>query len=82
MTRLIKLAPVMPRMEPIAAPSEEESEPREPEQLKTPPQLKKKKKLLRTQSRYCPALPLVPYVDTMEYRASDKGLNEIGPGPF
>jgi len=67
----------------IAPPSEEESEAQEPEQIKTTPKVKKARKpVIKTQSRYCPNLPLSPYIDTMEYRASDRSLNETGPGPF
>jgi len=66
----------------IAPPAEEESETKEPEQSKTAPKAKKRKPVIKTQSRYCPNLPLCPYIDTMEYRASDRSLNETGPGPF
>ncbi len=72
-----------PEAERIAPPTEEESEAQEPEATPTAPKTKKyKKPAVKTQSRYFPNLPLAPYVDTMEYRSSDRSLNETGPGPF
>ncbi len=70
------------QLELIAAPTPLEPEGKEPEAAETVCPAKKTRKPIRRQSRYTPSWPLAPYIDTMEYRSSDKNLNETGPGPF
>ncbi len=73
----------MEESEPIPAPTLKEGEPQADEPVKTAPKGKKsRKKITQTQSFYPPGFLLAPYIDTMEYRASDRTLAEIGPGPF
>jgi hypothetical protein len=69
--------------EKIPAPREAVSADQEPGPTKPAVKTKKtRKKVIKTQSNYTPGSVLAPYIDTMEYRASDRSLNETGPGPY